>query len=298
MNPFDLSGPDFLLLYLCLSVAVTIAVWRSRRNAESGPAPKLDLSDPYLIAYLRGGENEALRLGVVTLVDRGLLAASDTSVRRTERATRDAARNPLEYELLKKFGDASEAASVFKEAALKAACEPYRMALERAGLLPDAQTKSERWRRFGLAALLLGAAAMVKIAIGVSRERPVAFLVILAVAALIAAAVASFPRLTSRGRAMLADIQTMYAGLRDRADSLHSGSATAEVMMLTAVFGVTALATTQHAYARTLFPQASSSSCGSSCGSSGGGDGSGGDGSGGDGGGGGCGGGGCGGCGS
>ncbi|MGH9846723.1 MAG: TIGR04222 domain-containing membrane protein [Blastocatellia bacterium] len=268
MNLFDLRGPEFLFLYFLLSIVVTLAVWLHRRAAESGPAPKLDLSDPYLIAYLRGGENEALRLGVVSLVDRGLLNASDTTILRADRATPQDARNPLEYELLKKFGAKEEAASIFKDATLKSACDPYRLKLEQAGLLPDSTTKSERWRRFGLAALFLGGVAFAKVAIGVSRERPVAFLVVLTVFALIAAAIAAFPRLTTRGRAMIADIKTFYAGLKDRGANIRRGDATAEMMMCAAVFGIAALTPTDYAFARTLFPQASSSSCGSSWGSS------------------------------
>jgi uncharacterized protein (TIGR04222 family) len=288
MNPFELRGPEFLTLYLALSFFVILAVWFHRRRAESGPAPKLELHDPYLIAYLRGGENEALRLGVVTLVDRGLLKVRDTELVRAEFATEADARNPLELELLKKFRTNEAAASVFKDAGLKSACNPYKLKLQQAGLLPDSDVQSDRWQRFGLAALVLGGLALGKIVIGVSRDRPVVLLVILAAVSLVALAVASFPRLTARGRAMMADIKTMYAGLRDRGTQLRRGNATPEMMMCVAIFGIAALTPTEYAFARTLFPQASSSSCGSSCGASGSSCGSGG----------GCGGGGCGGCGS
>ena len=66
MNPFDLPGPQFLLFYLGLSAAVIVALVVARKFAESSAAPKLDLSDPYLIAYLRGGDAETLRVAAVS----------------------------------------------------------------------------------------------------------------------------------------------------------------------------------------------------------------------------------------
>jgi hypothetical protein len=44
-----------------------------RRAGESAEPPAVNLSDPYLIAYLRGGKNEVLRIATVTLIDRGYL---------------------------------------------------------------------------------------------------------------------------------------------------------------------------------------------------------------------------------
>lgn len=290
MNPFELTGPSFLLYYFCTSVAVILALWLSRRSAESGPAPKLNLSDPYLIAYLRGGANEVMRIAVVSLVERKLLIPMETKLRRHDRATFDSTRIPIEYEILKKFGSPAEASSIFKDDRLKEVCQPYKTALEQAGLLPDQKIKQDRWMRYAIAAFVLGGLSFMKVSIGLSRNRPVLFLVCLSIAAVIAASFVAFPRLTARGKEMLADVQTIYSGLKDHPRGFTGGGATANAMMLAAVFGVAALAPTEYAYARTLFPQASSGGCGSSCGSS--------CSSGGDGGGGGCGGGGCGGCGS
>lgn len=290
MNLFEMRGPEFLLVYLIFSFFVILALWLYRRYAESGLPPRFNLSDPYLIAFLRGGENETLRLAVLSLVDRGLLIADDTTIRRSERAFPTDAKNALEDAILRKTSSNTEASSIFSDPQLKETCAPYRAELERVGLLPDAETKRDRLLRYGLALLPLAGLAIIKINIGLSRNRPVGFLVILAIIAAIIAAVASFPRLTARGREALDNIKSIYAGLKDRAQEIQPGYATAEMMMCAAIFGAGALGVTEYAYARRLFPQGGSSSCGSSssCSSS----------SGGDGGGGGCGGGGCGGCGS
>jgi uncharacterized protein (TIGR04222 family) len=318
MDPFDLRGPEFLLFYFCFSLAVIIAIVFFRRRAESGHAPRIDLGDPYLIAYLRGGEDEALRVAVISLVDRGMLVMDGNLIRRADHVTSGMAKYPIEYEALKKFDVLGEEASVFEAASvlkddnLKSALQPYRHKLERAGLMPDANVRHDRRMRLLLALTALGSVGAIKIQIGLSLGKPVAFLVVIMIAAMIIAAAISFPRLTARGDATLEDVTNLYAGLRTQVNSISPGSATAELAMFAAVFGVGALAATPFAYAEDLFHRkkneysswscgSSGSSCGSSCGSSGASSSSGssdGGSSCGGGGGGGCGGGGCGGCGS
>ena len=63
MNPFDLPGPQFLLFYIVFAglVITGLIFWR-RRAESSASTPRIDLSDPYLIAYLRGGEKEVRRV--------------------------------------------------------------------------------------------------------------------------------------------------------------------------------------------------------------------------------------------
>jgi len=269
MNPFDLRGPEFLLLYFCFSLVVIIAIAILRRRAESGPAPKIDLGDPYLIAYLRGGVHEALRVAVISLVDRGMLVMDDQIIRRADHVTDDMVKHPIEYEVLKKFGDPGDAPSIFKVNNLRSLFLPYRDKLERAGLMPDADVRRDRLMRLLLALMALGVAGVIKIVIGLSLGKPVGFLVVMMIAAMVIAFFLSFPRLTARGKATLADVTNLYSGLRTRVNSFSPGSASAELAMFAAVFGVAALAATPFGYARTLFPQAtSSSSCGSSCGSS------------------------------
>src|SRR5437588_12837497 len=96
MNPLDLRGPEFLLFYLFLIALTPIALMILRRAAEAGDAPKMELADPYLIAYLRGGENETLRVAIVSLIDRGLLVANGTTITRANQAAANAVRRPIE----------------------------------------------------------------------------------------------------------------------------------------------------------------------------------------------------------
>src|SRR5688572_6470436 len=113
MNPFDLPGPQFLAFYAALGLVVVVLVSILRRMAESGPVPKVDVSDPYLIAYLRGGENEALRVATVSLVDRGLLIAEDENLRAKKNVSLDGVRRPIEKALLRKFMQSHKATIIF-----------------------------------------------------------------------------------------------------------------------------------------------------------------------------------------
>jgi uncharacterized protein (TIGR04222 family) len=275
MNPFDLTGPQFLVFYLGLSALVIIALVLTRKYTESFRAPKLDLSDPYLIAYLRGSAPEALRVAAVSLIDRGLLVATGTQLKTAEKASPDAVRRPIEKELLHRFKRADEAIVIFDDSRLRATCKPFEQTLKNAGLLPNEQIQNSRLTRLLIACVIVGGVGSIKLLVALARGRTnVWFLVILMVATLVIAFKLSFPRLTESGKAMIADLQNLYSGLKDRALLLPTGGATIEPMMLAAVFGVGALAGPSFAYTHSLFPRAanqqavSSSSCGSSCGSS------------------------------
>jgi len=275
VNPFDLPGPEFLVFYLILATAVIVALVFLRRAAEAESAPKIDLSDPYLIAHLRGGENELLRVAIVSLIDRGLLIVNGTQIKRANHAAPDSVRRAVEKALLERFATTGEATSIFNDPTLKLACEPYQETLTRNLLLPDESVAQARRTRFIFALVVLAGVGGTKVLVALERGRTnVIFLIILTVVALVIAGKVSFPRLTARGAALLADVQALYSGLKERATFIRPGGASIEPMMLAAAFGVGALAGDGFGYTKTLFPRAqnstTSSSCGSSCGSSGG----------------------------
>ncbi len=67
MNPFDLPGPQFLLVYIIFAGLVISGLVFARRRAELSPSTaRIDLFDPYLIAFLRGGEREVALLRTYT----------------------------------------------------------------------------------------------------------------------------------------------------------------------------------------------------------------------------------------
>src|SRR5262245_49934114 len=115
MNPLDLRGTEFLLFYFLFSLVVIIAISFFRSRAESGDALRIDLGDPYLVAYLRGGEDEALRVAVISLVDRGVLSTDGYLIRRADHVTGYKDARPIERAVLEKFSVPGEADSVLKD---------------------------------------------------------------------------------------------------------------------------------------------------------------------------------------
>ena len=275
MNHFDFTGPAFLLFYLVYSALVIVAVVVARRTAESSEAPKLDLSDPHLIAYLRGGTPEALRVAAISLIDRGLLVASGTQLKRAAHATPSSVRRPIENWLLRRFEKADEVSSMYGDSGLQATCKAYEQTLKDIGLLPNEKINCARAIRFLLAVILLVGVGLYKISIALENGHTnLGFLIVLMIIAVVVAYKVSFPRLTESGKAMIADLRNLYSGLKDRALHLQSGGASIEAMMLAAVFGVGALESANFAFTRVLFPRAvkeqssasSSSGCGGGCG--------------------------------
>lgn len=259
MNPFDLRGPEFLVFYLILSAVVIGALMLFRRMVESGEG-KMDLADPYLIASLRGGENEVFRVALISLIDRGLLIVDGTQVRAADRASADSVRRVIEKEIIRKCAKPRDASSLFYDPKINEACREYQETLKRCRLLPDEWLVRWRWIRFGLAAAVLIGAGGTKVIVALERGRTnVGFLIVLMIAATVIAAKVSFPRLTDAGKAILADIQTLYSGLKGRATLISPGGASIDAMMLAAAFGIGMLPVETYGYTRKLFPVAQSS---------------------------------------
>ena len=263
MNPFDLRGPQFLLLYAVVGVAVLGALALVRILRESGPS-RVRLTDPYLIGCLRGGEPEALRLVVVSLVDRELLERAGTTLTARPGA---AARvlHPLERAVLERFETTGEASSIFGDAGLKAAAAPLRETLERHGLLPDRMLRAERWGRLLLALAVLAGFAGVKVVIALGRGHTnVVFLIMLAALFCLLAFGLGLRARTVRGEMALADLRRLFDRLRSRAMQLETG-ARDEALLLAAVFGLAVLPA-PWAYAQEFFPRAAASGGSGSCG--------------------------------
>src|SRR5882762_1585467 len=137
MNPFDLSGPSFLVFYIVFAVVVVVAVKLAIDTAEQGAPPALPLSDPYQIAWLRGGTPEAARIAVLALTDRGLLAMQGDDLVNFGPA-RSFVQEPLERAILALCAQSGTAATaVLDDPAVEQACAVYQAQLERLQLMPD-----------------------------------------------------------------------------------------------------------------------------------------------------------------
>jgi uncharacterized protein (TIGR04222 family) len=99
VSPFDLRGPEFLVFYLVLGAWVLLGLYLARRWGQATDPPQVNLTDPYLIAFLRGGKNEVLRVATVSLIDRGLLEVSGTQVTSVRGQSAAELRIPIEKRL-------------------------------------------------------------------------------------------------------------------------------------------------------------------------------------------------------
>jgi uncharacterized protein (TIGR04222 family) len=272
MPPFNLPGPQFLLFYLIFGALVLLAIVLLRRSAETDQVGKVNLSDPCLIACLRGGKNETLRLVTVSLIDRGLLKVDGTKLSASTPTAASGVRLELEREVLSHFVTPRESTSVFSQSRFDSAIWRYEEELVRLGLLPDATVKSARSQRLGFALALLGGVALLKILVALAGGHTnIQVLIVLTVVFGFAAYKISRPRVTAQGEALLKHLRMLFGNLKDRAGSLRPSSSPNELALLAAVFGIGAIPVSAFPYAQKLYPKAASSTtstCGSSCGSS------------------------------
>jgi uncharacterized protein (TIGR04222 family) len=291
MNPFDLPGPQFLVVYLVFAAAALAGLYLVRRNREAGAAPSGQLRDPYLVACLRGGAAEVVRVATLGLIDRGLLGLSGKVV--TVQPGADATRGlaNVEREVLSHFRPFDQLDSVFRARRVLATAESdYGVKLRHLGLLPDSDALRFRALAIVVAIALIAGVAGIKIAVALDRGRSnIGFLIVLAVVAVIIAVKVGNPFRTSLGSAVLRDLRSLFSGLRGRAAAMRQGSGSTDLLWLAAVFGMTAVPTAAFPFVGEFRPRPDSGSSGG-CGSSSSGDGGGCGGGGG--------GGGCGGCGS
>ena len=276
MNPFNLRGPEFLLFFAGLSALSVALIVVHRRLTEDGPSPAIDLADPYLLAYLRGGANEALRVGMVSLLDRGLLEADGTTIRLQRPDATRYVRRPIERELLKLFESGRKASDAFSNIQCAGACADYARTLSASGALPDEDVRRDRRTRAAVVIAFLVGVGVTKMIVGLVRGAPISFLVAMTIVAVVAAVSVASPLRTRRGDRLLAEAQLLFDGLRGRARALQRGRGDSDVTMLAAVFGIAMLPAAEFASVKKLFPRASTSgsdgysgsSCGSSCSSS------------------------------
>ena len=266
INPFELTGPEFLIFYFFLGVVVIAGLYITRRVAESGPVPRIDYSDPYLVAYLRGGEPETMRVAAVSLIDRGLLQLRDERLTVVDEKAIELVRRPVEAAVLRRAHAAADLSRFFDSRTIKAATEEYQVKLQQFRLLPDKQIFAVRKFLLLVALGILFGFALISIAAAAMRGRHnVLFLVIFAAVFSYVAIRRYNPFRTALGDTLIADLQTLFQPLKNRAAMIIPGGATGEAALLMAVFGIGALPATKFPAARRFEDTASTrTSCGGS----------------------------------
>lgn len=271
MNPFNFSGPAFLFffaIFICI-VNFALRMWQRRIEANA-PMPKLDLSDPYRIAYLRGGAAEALKVTAFALIDRGLLRVDTIKDQLTsEPNAEELVRRPIEKSVLVLFRKPTDATKLFENAELNPACKQYLQELTDARLLYGGGPQPHRFASVLAASGAIGAVAGIKLLLAIQRGKSnIMFLLILTAVGIAFAWASMISRRSGLGRRFLKDQRTLFGRLQKQAQFIKPGGGSADAVILAALFGLTALPANAFPFVKKLFPQPSNGDSGSSCGSS------------------------------
>lgn len=301
LNVFDYRGEAFLLFYFYGFAIALLASWVLAKVAARIVAPAVrpdEVSDPYEVAILGGGEQRALDAALASLFARRMIEVRSHGPRQPATLHRapeiiDSRLHAVEQRVLQAMPhDLRSLRKLFTPLA-----EKLRRNLESAGLMLSRGQRSQVQLITAAPLVLMMLIGVAKVFIGLERERPVAFLVIALVVSLIVLCVvlSKVARRTPAGEAAWKRMAkpAMAPRLKESEPALPEAGYLAA--MAVAVAGTHALAGAGYEplYQTVHRPKDwSSGGCGSSgCGASGCGGGGGGDSGGGDGGGG------CGGCG-
>jgi uncharacterized protein (TIGR04222 family) len=312
LNPLNFNGPTFLsfftvLLFVGIVVQVlvrTLLLAPLARPSQTGKPPQpLSL---YELAYLRGQALAVGQVGIIELLNQRLIEPDLQTGRFRAIGIVDRRSANLLPEVPATLLRACQSGAGLKPGAIRKeisfAAERLRDNLEQLGLVHSSVT---RFGTAGTSALVFGSLlvlGMSKLLVGLERDKPVGFLILMLVAALLLAILMGCTKhLNSAGQKRLEETrnelgkETPMKSPNPRSDSPLMDPSSVAVMSI-AVLGLSATGSTffLDADSRRLLDQAqkSAATSGTGCGATGCGGGDGG------GGGGGCGGGGCGGCGS
>jgi uncharacterized protein (TIGR04222 family) len=288
-NPFDWRGSTFLKFYILLfiaSFAVGLVLRRNLRTPDATEPLAVPDLDGYATAFLNGGKLLTVNTAVATLANQKAIKPDAGNRRLTSLAPKPSFEHALERGVYSAADTPYGKTIAEVRNAVKPIVAGIAEDLKAQGLVvSDTAARRAILVPLGIALAAI-AVGVVKIIIGIGRDKPVGILTALCIVSLFASliAFARRPLRSRKGDAVLNRLKERHIGPH----RLGKDSATvpaAEFATVVGLFGLTALAGTElDDVRRTLQPPASSSgsSCGASSGSCGGG---------------GCGGGGCGGCG-
>lgn len=257
-NPFYWSGPWFLAAYLVFALLVYYGVRELliRRELRNPHAQLALADDPYRIAFLRGGALEAVKIAAIVLVDRGLLHADGPLLETTGADSLRYATGDIERDVLRLYlGRQGHSRELAVRAEAFPSCNDYRQTLTDQELLvgPPLLRRRERITRVAHCLLLTVACAKAIIAIS-HRHYNLLFLAILTAVFLLMLRGLRTQATSWGAQRLLADLRVLFGRLNMRSARLAAGASTADMALLAAIFGVTALPLSVYAYVAELYP--------------------------------------------
>lgn len=274
MNPFDLPGPTFLFVYIVLMFAahvisgVLVRVCRLRHQ-RSTTTP--DLS-PLEAAYLAGGRGRAVDAALVGLLHHDAITVDPAGGAFVAGAQAPLNLTGLQAELHHQIVARNGAIETLRKLRT-ATLSRLETKLARNGLLLGG-SGAERLCLVLATTVPMGATVMVglmKIAIGLARNRPVILLVILTLfaGALVAYKAFNLPLRSSLGEAALEKLRRRNAALQATTQRRSGDLDEASLMLAIGLFGTAILAGSELLWMKPGFtPNRSSDSSGGGCSSS------------------------------
>lgn len=280
MNPLDLKGPEFLSLYLPLLFGgfLVALVLRYLLRLPAGQPPRLDKRmDPYEVAAL-GGPNTLVEAAVASLFHRSALRIEGRSIAAATALLTDVA--PIERSVFECAATGNTTLEDMRRA-LSPDIQSFQQRLSRKGLVVE---DSQALRAQLVPSLVYGAVLLLgfaKIFVGLSRGKPVGFLVVLVgIGCLGLLKLGSRPWRSRLGDATLRALREEHQPLRTTAMAGESSQSLSgrDLALAVGLFGSAMLIPMGYADLRQILHPASTgdsgggdsgSSCGSSCGGGG-----------------------------
>ena len=244
MNPFSLSGPNFLIFYIVLCISVYLyAKIRVVHFEKTLPIPKIPLQDPYLIAYMRGGQREALTLATIILRNRSFIEEYDDGKKLKIRSIKDMnmVKYPIEKAVLEVFKRKTAPHEVFTRKSCIDACPEYKSYLEDKHLINNAFISSMRMSILIVPAAIVAFFALVKIIIALSQDRTnIGLLSLLFIAILYGLYTIYSQKKNQVFMRVFKDLSSLFYPLYQRRKAMDLNDHLYEHALLASVFGLTA----------------------------------------------------------
>ena len=268
-SPLNYKGPVFLdffwKLWIASLVAATFLRWLFRWPGE-GPIRSSDSRpDPYVVAYVRGRELLAGTAAMASLVHANYLEADKSGTLKKTAKTTDRDLHPLQKAVLRHVRPSGSTRVADVRLGISQEMNALEKQAERGGMItPPGFRKLARWLPFAIAfsVPILGIA---KIIVGISRDKPVGFLVMLTI---LASLVALFgflrdPYRSRFGSQWLRRIERNNRALKSGLRASGSSDQSDQVALAVGLFGVAVLGTLGHDALKQAFtPRGGSSSSG------------------------------------
>ncbi len=282
VNPLEMTGTEFLTLYLILGILVLTTAgfiywWLEGRGSEESGTFIQNLN-PYELAYLNSGKTRVVDLAVTSLVKSNVIAINENPHWTTDLSPwtilspqPDVQLDPIEQQILSSIQSGMPLRELRKKDHSR--IEELKLQLERSGFVPSAATLKEIQLINSLMMSGLLGLGVVRLVLGIMKGRPVGFLIMMMIFFVsFAMGRVIAPHRTKKGDEAVEIAKARYAHIKSSTSSIV-GLESQVLLSAFAIYGGTvlvgdpALATLGNIIQP---PSSSSSGGGGGCGSGGG----------------------------